>query len=135
MEVDVTKSGVKWGKYLRVRVQLDVTKKLIRGKKIAVEGGEQRWISFKYERLPNFCYRCGLLSHGLRDCRKGKVEALPELPALQYGAWLKGEVPRRGGGDPSKFGTEERWPAKGGPSKDSRGEKDKTLHASGRSLG
>ena len=128
MEVDVTKLGVQWGKYLRVRVQLDVTKKLIRGKKIVVEGGEQRWISFKYERLPNFCYRCGMLSHGLRDCPEGKVEALPEISALQYGAWLRGKVPRR-------FGTEERWPAKGGPIMDGGGEKDKTLHAPGRSLG
>ena len=93
-------------------MQLDVTKKLIRGKKIAVEGGEQRWISFKYEHFPNFCYRCGMLSHGLRDCSEGKVEALPELPALQCGAWLRGEVPRKGRGDPSKFGIEERWPAK-----------------------
>ena len=91
------------------------------------EGGEQRWISFKYERLPNFCYRCGMLSHGLRDCPEGKVEALPEISALQYGAWLRGEV--------SRFGTEERWPAKGGPIMDGGGEKDKTLHAPGRSLG
>ena len=138
MEVDVTESGVQWGKYLRVRVQLDVTKKLIQGKKIAVEGGEQCWIAFKYERLPNFCYRCGMLSHGLRDCPEGKVEALSELPALQYGAWLRGEVLRRGGGDPSKFGTEEGWSIKGGPIKDvwgGGGEKDKTLHAPGRSLG
>ena len=118
MEVDVTESGVQWGKYLRVRVQLDVTKKLIREKKIAVKGGEQCWIAFKYERLPNFCYKCGMLSHGLRDCPEGKVEALSELPALQYGAWLRGEVLRRGGGDPSKFGTEEGWSTKGGPIKD-----------------
>ena len=33
MEVDVAKSGVHWGKYLKVRVQLDVTKKLIWGEK------------------------------------------------------------------------------------------------------
>lgn len=52
MDVDVSESGVKWGKYLRVRVLLDVTKKLVRGKRIVIEGGEQRWITFKYERLP-----------------------------------------------------------------------------------
>ena len=128
VDVDVTESGVQWGKYLRVRVQLDVTKKLIRGKKIAVEGGEQSWISFKYERLPNFCYKCGMLSHGLKDCPEGKGEALPETSALQYGAWLRGEVPRR-------WGTEERWPTKGVSMMDRRGEKDMTLHAPGRSLG
>ena len=49
MEVDVVESGVQWEKYLRVRVKMDVMKKLVRGKKIAIEGGEQRWIAFKYE--------------------------------------------------------------------------------------
>ena len=56
------------------------------GKKKAIEGGEQRWIAFKYERLLNFCYRCGLLNHGLKDCPDGKMENLLELPSLQYGA-------------------------------------------------
>ena len=26
------------------------------------------WVSFKYERLPNFFYRCGLLTHSDTDC-------------------------------------------------------------------
>lgn len=68
MEVDVPKSRVNWGKCLRVRVQNDVTKRLIRGKKINIEGGESRWVQLKFERLPNFYYRCGLLSHTLREC-------------------------------------------------------------------
>jgi len=44
MEADVSDSGVQWGKYLRVRVRMDVTKKLVREKKITIEGGECRWI-------------------------------------------------------------------------------------------
>ena len=54
MDVNVAKFGVHWGKSLRVRVKIDIHKKLVRGKKIVIEGGEQRWIAFKYERLPNF---------------------------------------------------------------------------------
>nr|POE50609.1 hypothetical protein CFP56_00069 [Quercus suber] len=42
LEVDVADSGVQWGKYLRVRVRVDVTKKLVRGKKVAIEGEEAR---------------------------------------------------------------------------------------------
>lgn len=68
MEVDVADSGVQWGKYLRVWVKIVCSKKLVRGKKVTIEGGESRWVQFKYERLPNFCYRCGLLNHALRDC-------------------------------------------------------------------
>ena len=71
MDVDVLESGVNWGKFLQVRVQIDITKKLVRGKRNVIEGGEQRWITFKYERLPNFCYRYGLLSHKVKECKEG----------------------------------------------------------------
>ena len=98
MEVDVSDSGVQWGKYLRARVKIDVTKKLVRGKKITIEGGESRWVYFKYERLPNFCYRCGLLSHAIRDCPElVGVNYQTDDSQLQYGAWLRGEPSRRGG--------------------------------------
>ena len=42
MEVDVADSGVQWGKYLRVRVKVDITKNLARGKKVTIKGGESR---------------------------------------------------------------------------------------------
>lgn len=100
IDVDVVESRVHWGKSLRVRVMIDVQKKLVKGKKIVIEGGEQRWIAFKYEQLPNFCYRCGLLSHGLKECKEGKEEGDHlDVCKLQYGAWLRGEAPRRSGGD------------------------------------
>lgn len=67
IEVDVAEKGVQWSKCLRMRVKVDVAKKLVRGKKITIEGDEERWVYFKYERLPNFCYNCGLLSHDVRD--------------------------------------------------------------------
>ena len=104
------------------------------GKKKAIEGGEQRWIAFKYERLLNFCYRCGLLNHGLKDCPDGKMENLLELPSLQYGAWLRGEVPRRGGDVSFKFGSEDRWHGKGGPAKGVMGGKGMNVHAQGGSV-
>lgn len=66
IEMDVVEKGVQWSKCLRVRVRVHVKKKLLRGKKITIEGDERRWVYFKYERLPNFCYNCGLLSHDLR---------------------------------------------------------------------
>lgn len=44
MEVEVTDSRVQWGKFIRVRVRIDNTKKLVRGKKVTVESGESRWI-------------------------------------------------------------------------------------------
>lgn len=34
LEMDVAETRVQWGKYLRVRVHVDVTKKLVREKKV-----------------------------------------------------------------------------------------------------
>lgn len=77
-------------------MRLDVTKRLVLGKKITVEGGECRWVNFKYERLPTFCYQCGLLSHALKDCPKnGDCNNRIESEELQYRAWMRGEIIRR----------------------------------------
>ena len=45
MEVDVSDSLVQWEKCLRVRVRIDVTKKMVQGKKITIEEGESRYTS------------------------------------------------------------------------------------------
>lgn len=47
LEVDVSEFGVQWGRCLRVRVRIDMTKKLVRGKKLTIEGGEGKWVHFK----------------------------------------------------------------------------------------
>ena len=56
------------GDFLRVHVEIDVSKPLCRGRRIALEDNEEVWASFKYEKLPNFCYWCGLISHDGKDC-------------------------------------------------------------------
>ena len=96
LEVDVPENGVQWGKYFRVRVNVDTTKKLVRGKKINIEECGSRWVYFKYERLPNFCYRCGMLDHGEKEClEQAPVEESGEKGNAQYGPWLRGEPGRR----------------------------------------
>jgi hypothetical protein len=41
---------------MRIRVKIDISKPLYRGRKATLAGSKEIWISFKYERLPNFCY-------------------------------------------------------------------------------
>ena len=54
--------------FMRVRVVMDVSKPLYRGRKIALSGGNDSWVSFRYKRLPNLCYWCGKLTHMDREC-------------------------------------------------------------------
>lgn len=130
MAVDVSESGIHWGKYLRVRVKIDVTKKLVRGKKVMIEGGKQWWISFKYDGLPNFCYCCGLLSHDLRDCSvTSEKDNHAEQTTLQYGEWMRGEVLRRSGTEVIKGGLNDEVNNKGKPASNEGRTPERENHA------
>lgn len=43
---------------------MDFTKPLIHGKMINIQG-KRVFIQFKYERIPRFCFYCGMISHGM----------------------------------------------------------------------
>ena len=53
--------------FIRIRVTVDVSKPLCRGRVISPDNGKELWVSFRYERLPNICYQCGCLTHDDRD--------------------------------------------------------------------
>ena len=55
------------GNFLRIRVGVNVTKPLNRGRKV-LDNDEEVWVSFKYEKMPNFCYWCGMVSHDAKEC-------------------------------------------------------------------
>lgn len=130
MVVDVFESGVQWEKYLRVRVKIDVTKKLVQGKKAMIEEGYQRWISFKYERLPNFCYRCGLFSHDLRDCSETlDKDNQAEQTTLQYRAWMRGEVQQRSGCEVIKGRLNDEVNSRGKPASSEGRAPEREIHA------
>ena len=60
----------------------------------------RRKIAFSYP-IRNFCYRCGLLEHDLKDCtQKKEIDKTGNMGEFQYGAWMKGEPVRKSGWDP-----------------------------------
>ncbi|XP_040996058.1 uncharacterized protein LOC121242232 [Juglans microcarpa x Juglans regia] len=65
--VEIDDRGCGWGSYLSIRVEVNVNKPLLRGKMINL-GGKKCWTYFKYERLTNFCFKCGLLKHANGKC-------------------------------------------------------------------
>lgn len=81
---------MKWvGPYLRVKTLVDITKPLIRRSLINIPS-RQIWISFKYERLPNFCFKCGTIKHSTNGCAKGMISSkFHENDQTQYGAWVR----------------------------------------------
>ncbi|KAL5836809.1 hypothetical protein ACOSQ3_013978 [Xanthoceras sorbifolium] len=54
-----------WGKFLRVKVRIDVSMLLKRGLRVWLSDFEMMvTILLRYERLPDFCFACGLIGHG-----------------------------------------------------------------------
>jgi hypothetical protein len=57
-DVDVVSDGIRWGWCLRIRVVIDTKKPLEHGRALHVQD-KSFWITFKYEKLPMFCFNCG----------------------------------------------------------------------------
>lgn len=76
--------------FLRIKIRVDVTQPLKRGITFQGVEGTRQWLPVAYERLPLFCFLCGILGHGEIDCPKryedGFTEPEGELP---YGSWLR----------------------------------------------
>lgn len=75
---------------MRVRVEVDITKPLCRGRKITWDGQGDGWVSFMHGHLPNICYWCGQVSHDDKDyilwlSSKGMLT----LEEWQFGPWIR----------------------------------------------
>ncbi|KAM0874240.1 hypothetical protein ACQ4PT_037549 [Festuca glaucescens] len=72
------------GNYVRTRVMIDTTKPLMRFVSLSVTGEGRKRLAVKYEKIPFFCKRCGLLGHDYEECGDGVWEEKD----LQYGTWM-----------------------------------------------
>ncbi|XP_074303532.1 uncharacterized protein LOC141637988 [Silene latifolia] len=70
---------------IRIRVLHDVHNPVKSSVAIKMRGGDVVRFDVKYEKLPNFCYGCGLIVHGERDCDEGPYEE----HELRFGDWLR----------------------------------------------
>ena len=83
------------GEFLRIRVVIDIKKPLPRCCKLWLEGEHVGWALLKFERLPNFCYWCGKVTHSERNCDvwlRGKGRLKKE--EQQYRDWLRADPVR-----------------------------------------
>ncbi|KAL2899848.1 hypothetical protein RDABS01_024930 [Bienertia sinuspersici] len=82
-----------WDRSMRVKVLLNTLAPLRRFQKIKNRKGVICWVEFKYERLPFFCFQCGIMGHTEKDCLEENTES--EEKGRQWGAWLRAS-PRKG---------------------------------------
>jgi hypothetical protein len=90
-EVDVTGEGVGWGHCLRIRVEVDITKPLERGRVLDLND-KPVWVSFRYKKLPYFCHFCGRIVHDKESCdgKRGFRQNVVDS-SRQWGSWLRAD--------------------------------------------
>ncbi|KAJ4835739.1 hypothetical protein Tsubulata_031697 [Turnera subulata] len=69
---------------MRVRVGLNLRNPLRTTLLVAAEEEEAFVVSFRYEQLPNFCFLCGRLGHGMKDCGYKSDEEIHDEGSLSY---------------------------------------------------
>lgn len=90
ISIDAPNRGRAWGTCVRVRVNMDITKPLCRGRMVRFGASDRRWVSFQYERLPIYCYWCGKLDHDKKDCPLWmQSNGSLSRDKQQYGPWLR----------------------------------------------
>ncbi|KAL4324997.1 hypothetical protein GQ457_11G001760 [Hibiscus cannabinus] len=79
------------GEYLRLRIEINSSKPLKRCTVLGrlMKSGQPRVCMIKYERLPWFCFYCGIIGHEHQLCPE-KPEG--NSPPFQYGDWLRVEA-------------------------------------------
>lgn len=69
IEADPENFTMKWREYWRIRVRLDLSKPIKESMTLKKEKTKEAMgISFTYERIPTFCFLCGIIGHGERFC-------------------------------------------------------------------
>ncbi|KAJ1414343.1 Zinc knuckle CX2CX4HX4C [Sesbania bispinosa] len=51
------------GSFIKIPVEFDISKPLRPGVNVGSQEDGVMWVDFQYERLPQFCYPCGLIGH------------------------------------------------------------------------
>ena len=84
---------VHWRRFIRLRVEVDISKPLIPGVFLPRPGLNDLWISLKYEKLPEVCFCCGILGHDSRFCGSSQKKLTNQYGRkfVAFGPWLRSE--------------------------------------------
>lgn len=113
LQYDAKNDAAIWREFMRLKIRIDVRKPLKRKKKIMRKNKTKVIVSCKYERLGEFCFSCGLVTHTERFCRRF-IDKRGEEGIKEWGNWLKAP-PRRTAGTVKISGLERKTMTAGSP--------------------
>lgn len=94
LKVHADDRGIEWERFLRIRVEVDIIKALIRGLFLTLNG-KKTWVSSKYERLSSLCFKCGVLKHSQLPCPSSQSGGEGGGGQSQYVTWLRVPTARK----------------------------------------
>lgn len=93
-EDSINRKAVVGHRFLRFKLDIEVRKPIPAGYFLSSHSDNENWIQFKYERLGDFCYKCGFLDHVTGRCDFEKpafITSADGASARLYGPWLRAE--------------------------------------------
>lgn len=84
LDVDVEENGTAAGRYMRIKVRINIQIPLMRGVTLDLEeeNEEALWCPLEYEFLPDFCYGCRVIGRVDKSCKPARGGSSAHL----YGA-------------------------------------------------
>ncbi|KAL5741628.1 hypothetical protein ACOSP7_028360 [Xanthoceras sorbifolium] len=94
-DIDVGATGDCLGRFLRVRVVIDVSKPLSRYLRVCLsERDPDTVLLLLYERLTEYCFQCGVVGHVVRECQLAHDSSgSSSVPEFKFGNWMRAENP------------------------------------------
>ena len=94
LEVDFSgEAHSRWYRFVRIRVEVDISVPLKPGMFLPRNELDDVWIGLKYEKMPDFCYKCGLIRHEANGCYSAASYISNQFdhkfPA--FGPWLRSD--------------------------------------------
>ncbi|XP_075659200.1 uncharacterized protein LOC142629097 [Castanea sativa] len=94
IEIDLAgENGGAWKRFTRIQVEVELLQPLMPGIFLPRDNLPHLWISLRYEKLANVCYRCGIIGHETHVCQ-GKPFLIRNPFGHDFiasGSWLKAE--------------------------------------------
>ncbi|KAJ1422489.1 Zinc finger, CCHC-type [Sesbania bispinosa] len=74
------------GSFVKALVEIDLKKPLLPGVNAGSKNDGLFWVDFQYEKIPQFCYGCGIVGHDEDDCSERNDRSNDEK---SRGPWMR----------------------------------------------